>query len=125
MIGKREDARRSALQSAALHAWTSRRRREHMARTRAFSALRRSLLLAHGASQRGISAREHAAQLRAAFRPTRRELLKAGFGLAASAAIGCNSEADAGGPRVAIIGAGMAGLLCAHRLKQGGIEATV
>lgn len=68
-------------------------------------------------------------------RSTRREALRAaaGAGLAWSAfgALGCGSSSSIDatgvvrGSRVVIIGAGLAGLCCAHRLRQAGIRADV
>jgi monoamine oxidase len=72
---------------------------------------------------------------------TRRRLLAGAAGLGAAALLGPtsparaselfrhiwrkSSEADGGAPRIAIVGAGLAGLTCAYRLRQRGIEATV
>lgn len=60
--------------------------------------------------------------------PTRRDFLRtAGFAGAALAISPLARAAKTGGSpaRVAIIGAGLAGLTCAYRLKQAGINATV
>ncbi|MFT3866197.1 MAG: FAD-dependent oxidoreductase [Solirubrobacterales bacterium] len=59
---------------------------------------------------------------------TRRRLLAGAAGLGAAALLGPESLARArevGGPRIAIVGAGLAGLTCAYRLHQRGIAATV
>ena len=61
---------------------------------------------------------------------SRRELLKRGAaGGAALAlgpiAIGCGSDAEDSGPRVVIVGAGLAGLSCAYRLKGHGIASAI
>ncbi len=64
-------------------------------------------------------------------RLTRRALLGRAAGAAAAATAlpaatwGSGVAHAAGGPSVVVIGAGLAGLTCAHRLKQAGIAATV
>lgn len=59
----------------------------------------------------------------------RREFLRrgaaAGFALAAAPLVGCGKDEDPRQERVAIIGAGLAGLTCAYRLQQAGIPSTV
>jgi monoamine oxidase len=59
----------------------------------------------------------------------RREVLRGGaaLGLAsvASLAVGPSRARAAAAPRIAVIGAGLAGLTCAYRLKQAGYAATV
>jgi monoamine oxidase len=101
-----------------------------MARTRAFAVLRRSLRLALAAQRSGLSAAEQIERARAAaFRPTRRELLRAGAATTAAALLpwktACSSGDAGSDARVAVVGAGMAGLLCAYRLQQGGVRAEV
>ena len=60
---------------------------------------------------------------------TRRQLLaRAGAAAAATTLAGpglVGRASAAGGPRIAIVGAGLAGLTCAHRLRQAGYDATV
>src|SRR6478736_99829 len=57
---------------------------------------------------------------------TRRQLLAGGAGLAAAAALSrVPSARAAGNPRIAIIGAGLAGLSCAYDLKGAGYTAQV
>jgi monoamine oxidase len=64
-------------------------------------------------------------------RTTRRELLKrtatAGVAVAGASTMGRFARAayGAGAPRIAIVGAGLAGLTCAYRLKQAGLTAQV
>jgi monoamine oxidase len=64
-------------------------------------------------------------------RTTRRELLKrttaAGVALAGASTMGRFAKAAYGAsqPRIAIVGAGLAGLTCAYRLKQAGVNAQV
>jgi monoamine oxidase len=64
-------------------------------------------------------------------RTTRRELLKrtatAGVAVAGAGTMGRFAKAayGAGQPRIAVVGAGLAGLTCAYRLKQAGLYADV
>jgi monoamine oxidase len=98
-----------------------------MARTRAFSSLRRSLLLALRAERLRAPTREIIEESRHVFRAGRREFLKGASATALSAYTlsGCADRSDAGDTHVGIVGAGMAGLLCAYRLKQAGVHVTV
>jgi monoamine oxidase len=59
-------------------------------------------------------------------RATRRQVLAGGAGLAAAAALSrVPSARAAGNPRIAIVGAGLAGLSCAYDLKRAGYTAQV
>jgi monoamine oxidase len=112
-----------------------------MSRTDLFWRLRRSLRLAHYCEERGISTaegiarRDHAEALVA----SRRQML-AGLGAvgalgALSAACGPASSSDpydstssaalAGNLDVGIVGAGLAGLVCADQLRQAGVIASL
>ncbi|HEX2678971.1 MAG TPA: FAD-dependent oxidoreductase, partial [Polyangiales bacterium] len=104
-----------------------------MARTSAFSALRRGIRLALDAERRGIplhASLEHREQLAAAY--AAHEVRRRDFVRGASAALassyllsGCATEDHASDLHVGVVGAGMAGLLCAYRLKQAGVRVTV
>lgn len=112
-----------------------------MAHTEAFARLRRLAAMALWGERRGVRSpaalraaweREEAA--RGAGALTRRELLRAGGAAAALVAGGCapigdaSSESDGAAevqPRIVLIGAGLAGLHCAYRLKERSVRATL
>jgi monoamine oxidase len=103
-----------------------------MARTGVFSILRRCARLAWSAEQAGVPTREHLEQLAAQWQISRRELLRHSLGVAAAvpfAGMGCSRilapRRRSTAARVAVVGAGMAGLHCAFRLAQAGVMAPV
>ncbi len=105
-----------------------------MPRTALFAGVRRALRLAHLANlthRRNMATRrpgEEAAGLRGI---TRRQFLRRSAtvgGLALAGKLGGCRTLDAlhtNGPRIAIVGAGLAGLNAAYRLRQAGLRATV
>lgn len=105
-----------------------------MGRTPLFRRLRRALALARGANSASVPTREYVEQAlfeRArARRLPRRQFLELGASmstLASFPALACSvryPEAS-GGPRIAVVGAGIAGLTAAYRLGQAGSSVTV
>jgi monoamine oxidase len=95
-----------------------------MARTVLFGKLRRiaTLVLAERQSERATADAERGLL-------TRRQLTWAGAQLAVASALpscaGGDSARRPGGDRVAVVGAGIAGLHCAYRLQQSGVDVTV
>lgn len=99
-----------------------------MARTPLFDTLRRALWLARASEAQRLPPRELLERAHGA-RLDRRELLRAAAGTAALSALpfgttACGSD-ETTGPRVVVVGAGLAGLHAAHRLNQAGVRATV
>lgn len=102
-----------------------------MARTPWFTALRRSYRLARAARAAKLSSRDVLELYRTRDEPrplpwSRRELLATGAVVAAGAALGCRPRALPSSPvaldrPVVIVGAGIAGLTCAHRLNAAGV----
>src|SRR5215831_18891908 len=98
-----------------------------MARTPLLSRLQQAASVAAEATARNRTTGEILAE-RAERRPGRRDVLKlaGAAGLAAGAAtLGARPAAGAVTPRIAVVGAGLAGLTCAYRLKQAGYTASV
>ena len=99
-----------------------------MAHTRLFGALKRWARLAWIAERQRRPTRECVEQVSAMWRSTRREVLRAAMGATAMAALPLTSCTSAmrphnGTERVAIVGAGLAGLHAAYRLLQAGVRA--
>jgi monoamine oxidase len=96
-----------------------------MARSPLARRLGEAASVASEAAARDISADE-ALDDRATLR--RRELLAGGAGLAAAAMLSgrlSRAAIAAAGPRIVVIGGGLAGLTCAYRLKQAGHQAAL
>jgi len=99
-----------------------------------FSSLRRSFLLALGASRRGVDPVEHAEETRAVWRQSRRDFMRrtamAGAALTLGSRLplaGCDDSGN-NSPKdvsIGIVGAGMAGLMCARTLEKAGLRATL
>lgn len=98
-----------------------------MARSPLFQELQRAVRIASWLEKTGASPGE-AAERREAARWGRRRFLKTAVAAAAASSMTPLSRAIARGPhspKVVIVGAGTAGLLCAYRLQQHGVEARV
>ncbi len=98
-----------------------------MARTPLFSRLQQAVSVVAEAQARDVTTEQVIAE-RAERRLGRRDLLRlaGAAGLAAGASVvGARGAGAAGAPRIAVVGAGLAGLTCAYRLKQAGYIATV
>jgi len=101
-----------------------------MARTPLFSRLRRTLSLALHANTPGLPTCECVERFAARRRLSRRRFLELGSMLGAASALGPRAASAHGRPRpgdtgarIAIVGAGIAGLTCAYRLEQAGLRA--
>jgi monoamine oxidase len=99
-------------------------------RTRLFSALARAMRLAWAAERTGVPAGELAERAVARRGVTRRAIIGGALAAGGALAVGCGprpSRAGAGGagPRIGIVGGGMAGLSCAWHLQQAGLAAEV
>jgi monoamine oxidase len=125
-IGPRDAAQHRCGAAAAGDRWTPPRGDDimgRMARTRLFCLLRRSYRRALGlTSVQGLGGGMGPAL-------PRRDVLRWSSAAALAAGVGCSDDdappPGAGGAQVAVIGAGIAGLHCAYRLHQAGIDVTV
>jgi monoamine oxidase len=101
-----------------------------MGRTPRFSALTRAIHLAWAAERTGVPPAELAERAAARRGVTRRGLLTGALAAGGVLALGCGprparSSPAPGGPRVGIVGGGLAGLSCAWHLQQAGLAAEV
>lgn len=99
-----------------------------MPHSRLFDQLRRVIRIADLCEREGLSTREGLARAEALEerrRLTRRSVLKGAAVVAVAVGAGRRAFAQSSGPRIAIIGAGMAGLVAADRLRAKGYAAVV
>src|SRR4030095_5100908 len=96
-----------------------------MARTRLFGALKRWARLAWIAERQRGPTHECVEQVSATWQSTRREALRTAMAALPFTSCTGSMRHHNGTERVAIVGAGMAGLHAAYRLLQAGVRAQV
>src|SRR5688572_6154280 len=101
-----------------------------MGRTPLFRRLRRALAMARGANSSHVSSKEYVERARLEAAMSRRRFLELGATASAVASfpmLACSAKhpEPSGGPRIAVVGAGIAGLTAAYRLGLGGLRAKV
>lgn len=99
-----------------------------MAHSRLFDQVRRVFQVADLCERNGLSTPEGLArmeEIRERRALTRRSVLKGAAVAAVAAGVSKRAFAQSGGPRIAIIGAGMAGLVAADRLRSKGYSAII
>jgi monoamine oxidase len=99
-----------------------------MARSTLMASLRRAYKVARASINTGIPADDLAEICQQ--KTTRRQLLYGGLGLASAIATatwdrGRDSQAVANSPKVLVVGAGIAGLIAAYRMRQVGIQSDI
>jgi monoamine oxidase len=99
-----------------------------MAHSRLFDQLRRIIRIADLCEREGLSTRDgqaRAEELEERRRLTRRSVLKGAAVAAVAATASRRASAQSSGPRIAIVGAGLAGLAAADRLRAKGYSAVL
>ncbi len=101
-----------------------------MGRTPLFAGVTRALRLAWAAERSRTPVAELAGHVEARRGVTRRRVLAGAAALGGGLALGCGPRAarsapPGGGPRIGIVGGGMAGLSCAWHLQEAGLRAEV
>lgn len=101
-----------------------------MGRTPLFRRVRRALALARGANSASMPTREYVDRFFFGRAQSRRQFLKTGATLSTLGSfpvLACSAKhpEPSGGPRIAVIGAGIAGLTAAYRLGQAGLSTKV
>lgn len=103
-----------------------------MARTPLFAALRRHYGLIQAASQPGSAPVDELLAMKREGALTRRQVLRTASAAAAAMALGGSqliagqaTKTKLGGPRIAIVGGGIAGLNCASHLQASGLPSTI